>query len=156
MKKIYYEKVGRKYIPVREYDREFVDSVPKGTHIIMCYPGGKSTRYNIDPAYAPLIAASRVAEDAMATAIQRASEIRREENSQIPLTPEQKEAWEHLVKVFGERARYLSSSCARDVAESGMKAIQNEANKLLENPSVKLAYNHFMLVCELAKEHQNA
>jgi hypothetical protein len=63
MKKIFYEKVGRRYKPVREYDNDFLDSVPKGSHLVMSYPGGKSTRYNIDPNYAAMIAAGRVAED---------------------------------------------------------------------------------------------
>jgi hypothetical protein len=62
MKKLYYLKEGRKYIPVSEYDSDLLDSFPKGTHIVMCYPGGKSTRYGIDPAYAPMIAAGRLAE----------------------------------------------------------------------------------------------
>jgi hypothetical protein len=62
-KKIYYEKRGRRYVPVMEHDYELMDAMPKGNHLIMCFPGGKSTRYNIDPALAPMIAAGRVAED---------------------------------------------------------------------------------------------
>ena len=151
MKKIFYEKVGRKYVPVSEYDSDLLDALPKGTHIIMSYPGGKSTRYNIDPNYAAMIAAGRVAEDAMCRAIQEESEIRREKNSETPLTPEQVAAWEHLVEVFGERARYLHWQAARDVAEAGLKAMQDEALKLMANPSVKKAYEHFLLVCELTK-----
>lgn len=57
MKKIYYEKIGRKYVPVREYDSDFMDAWPKGTHLVMSYPGGQSKRYNIDPNYAAMIAA---------------------------------------------------------------------------------------------------
>jgi hypothetical protein len=57
MKKIYYEKIGRKYMPVAEYDNEFLDSFPKGNHLVMSYPGGSSRRFNIAPAYAPMIAA---------------------------------------------------------------------------------------------------
>lgn len=154
MKKVFYEKVGRKYVPVSEYDGDLLSALPKGTHIIMSYPGGSSTRYNINPAYGPMIAAGRVAEDAMTRAIQEASEIRREENSETPLTPEQKEAWEHLVKVFGERARYLRWQSARDVAEAALKAMQDEAMKLMENPSVKKAYEHFLLVAELTKDEK--
>ena len=154
MKKIFYEKVGRKYVPVSEYDSDLLDAMPKGTHIIMCYPGGKSTRYNIDPNYAALIAASRVAEDAMSTAVQEASEIRRERNSETPLTLEQKAAWEHLVEVFGDRAKYLYWPAARDVAEAGVKAMQEEAYKLMQNDAVRQAYEQFILVCELTKEHK--
>lgn len=154
MKKVFYEKVGRKYIPVSEYDSVLLDALPKGTHLIMCYPGGRSTRYNIDPNYAAMIAAGRIAEDAMTHAIHEASEIRRERNSDNPLTPEQKAAWEHLVEVFGERAKYLYWPASRDVAEAGLKAMQEEAAQLMENEAVKQAYEQFMLVCELTKEHK--
>ena len=63
MKKIYYEKVGRKYVPVAEYDSDYLDAFPKGSTLVICHPGGQSRRYNIDPDYAALIAAARVAED---------------------------------------------------------------------------------------------
>jgi hypothetical protein len=46
-----------------EYDEYLMDGLPYGNHMIMVYPGGQSTRYNIDPALAPMIAAGRVAED---------------------------------------------------------------------------------------------
>ena len=38
-KKIYYEKRGRRYYPVMENDYELHDAVPKGNHLIMCFPG---------------------------------------------------------------------------------------------------------------------
>jgi hypothetical protein len=75
-KKVYYEKRGRRYVPVSEYDSEYLDSFSKGTHIVMCYPGGQSRRYNIDPNYAAMIAAGRVAEDAICDAMRTASEMR--------------------------------------------------------------------------------
>ena len=62
MKKIYYEKVGRRYVPVYEYDNDFLDAWPRGTHLVTCHPGGQSRRYNIDPNHAALIAAGIVAE----------------------------------------------------------------------------------------------
>jgi len=155
MKKIFYEKVGRKYVPVSEYDSDLVSALPKGTHIIMSYPGGQSTRYRINPAYGPMIAAGRVAEDVISTAIYKASEVRNKERANKPLTPEQKAAWEHLVKVLGDDAKTLHYNSARDIAEAGVKAMQEEAMKLMEHPSVKKSYEHFLLVCELTKENNN-
>lgn len=155
MKKIYYEKKGRRYVPVSEYDSDLLDALPKGAHIVMVYPGGRSTRYMIDPAYGPMIAAGRVAEDAITRAISEASQVRREKNTETPLTPEQKAAWEHLVEVLGERARYLCWESARGVAEAGLKAMQEEANKLMTNPVVKQAFEHFLLIAELAKEDKH-
>ena len=154
-KTIFFKKVGRKYEPVYEYDQELLDSFSKGTHLVDVYPGGSSRRYNIDPAYAPMIAAGRVAEDAISKTIMEASALRVPER-QKPLTPEQKAAWEALAKAMGQE-RYALEWCSyREAAEAGVKAMQEEADKLLSNPSVRKAYERFLLVCELTKEHKNA
>jgi hypothetical protein len=155
MKKIFYEKQGRRYVPVSEYDSDFVDSYTKGTHLVMCYPGGVSRRFNIDPNYAAMIAAGRVAEDAISKVIMEATEIRRNyKNRNTPLTPGQRAAWDNLIKEFGEDARQLEWPSVRECAEAGVKAMVDEADKLMHNPSVRQAYEHFQLVCELAKEHK--
>jgi len=151
MKKLYYIKQGRRYIPVSEYDSDLLDSFPKGAHIVMCYPGGKSTRYGIDPAYAPMIAAGRVAEDAISRAIHAKSEARPKER---PITKRQRAAWEEMKAAFGDEFFSLTFSSTHDLAEAGVQAMQEEANKLLTNPAVKLAYDHFLMVCELTKKDQ--
>jgi hypothetical protein len=151
MKKIYYEKIGRKYIPVAEYDNDFLDSFPKGNHLVMSYPGGSSRRFNINPAYAPMIAAGRVAEDTICKAINKASELRPQ---RTPLTAKQKKAWEALAEAFGDELTTLRGLSIHDCAEAGVKAMQDEAEKLLQNESVRKAYEHFMLVCELARDHK--
>ena len=148
MKKIYYENRGRRYVPVSEYDSEYLDSFSKGTHIVMCYPGGQSRRYNIDPDYAPMIAAGRVAEDAICQAISKASEMRPQ---QTPITLGQKKAWEKLAKEFGSELATLSGLCIRDCAEAGVKAMQAEADKLMQHASVRQAYEQFLVVCQLTQ-----
>lgn len=153
-KTIFYKKVGRRYEPVSEYDNEMLDSFPKGYHLVSVYPGGASRRYNIDPAYAPMIAAARVAEDAISKSIMEAQELRLpHKQRQRPLTPEQREAWDNLVRVFGDDVRQLEWPSVREAAEAGAKAMQEEAEKLLNNPSVRKAYDRFLLVCELTKDH---
>jgi hypothetical protein len=153
MKKIYYEKRGRRYVPVAEYNEEWMDSFHKGTHLVMVYPGGSSRRYNINPAYAPMIAAGRVAGDAMCRAIQTASELR---PRQTPITEGQRRAWKKLAKEFGDDLATLQIDCAHDIAEAGLKALQAEADKLMRHESVKRAYEQFLLVCELTKkENEN-
>lgn len=153
MKKIYYEKVGRRYKPVYEYDSELLDALPKGSHLISVYPGGSSRRYNIDPATAPLLAAGRVAGDALAKALVRAGELRlQQRDRERKMTEGQKAAWENLVKEFGDSAKQLEWPSAREVAEEGVRALQEEAEMLLSNEAVRKAYDHFMLVCKLTKE----
>ena len=151
MKKIYYEKVGRRYVPVSEYDSEYLDSFSKGTHIVMCYPGGQSRRYNIDPNYAAMIAAGRVAEDAISKAVHQASEMRPHNK---PITEKQRKAWENLAKAFGSDRYYIEIPSAREIAEEGVKAMQQEATMLMSNPSVKKAWDRFQLVCQLTKENK--
>lgn len=151
-KKIFYEKVGRRYKPVYEYDQTLMDSMPKGAHLVCVYPGGRSARYSINIAYAPMIAAGRVAEDKISEVIRKASDLRPRNK---PITKKQKEAWDNLVKEFGEDARMLEWPSAREACEVAVKAMQDEAEKLLSNPSVKKAYEHFLLVCELTKEETN-
>ena len=147
MKKIFYEKVGRKYVPVYEYDNELLDSFSKGTHLVDVYPGGSSRRYNIDPNYAAMIAAGRVAEDAISSAIHKASELRPQ---QTPLTVKQQKAWQNLAKEFGQDLCTLQGASTRDIAEAGVVAMQVEADKLMKHESVKQAYDHFMFVAKLA------
>jgi hypothetical protein len=118
----------------------------------MCYPGGQSRRYNVDPALAPMIAAGRVAEDAISKTIMEKSALRVPERHQ-PLTPEQLAAWKHLASTFGQEKYALEWCSYREAAEAGIKAMMEEADVLMSNPSVKNAYEHFMLVCELTKEN---
>lgn len=151
MKKLFYEKVGRRYRPVAEYDNELLDSFSQGNHLVMCYPGGQSRRYNIAPNHAALIAAGRVAEDAMCAAIRQASEMRPQRTL---ITEGQRRAWLKLAKEFGDELATLNVLCARDIAEAGLKAIQAEAEALMTHPAVKDAYEQFLLVCELTKPQE--
>lgn len=148
MKKIFYEKIGRKYVPVSEYDSDYLDSFKKGTHLVCSYPGGQSRRFNIDPAFAPMIAAGLFAEDAICDSIRKASELR---PSRTPITPGQQKAWKKLAKEFGDDLATLNGLCIRDCAEAGVKAMMTEAEKKMANPAVKAAYEQFLMVYELSK-----
>jgi hypothetical protein len=148
-KKIFYEKQGRKYVPVAEYDNELLDSFPKGNHLVMCYPGGSSRRFHIDPNYAAMIAAGRVAEDAISKVLMRASDLH---PKSAPLTEGQRAAWDNLVKEFGEEARYLEWPSAREACEEAVKAMQAEADKLMSHPAVRKSYENFQIVCKLINE----
>ena len=152
MKKIYYEKRGRRYIPVAENDYDMFDAMPKGTHLVMCYPGGTSRRFNVEPNHAAMIAAGRVAEDGICEAMRKASEMRPQ---RTPLTPGQKKAWEKLAKEFGDGLAALSMGSARDHAEAGVNAMIAEADKLMTHPAVRDAYEQFQTVCNLVKQKQN-
>ena len=152
MKKIFYEKQGRRYVPVAEYDNDWMDSFPKGNHLVMCYPGGTSRHFRIDPNYAAMIAAGRVAEDVISRELVRLSDLRPRKK---PITPEQKAAWEKLSEAFGDEIHLLEWPSAREVCEKAVEAMMKEADKLMTNPAVKRAFDNFILVCELTKEKEN-
>ena len=152
MKKIYYEKIGRRYVPVAEYDNDLLDSFSKGSHLVLCYPGGQSRRFNVEPNHAAMIAAGRVAEDAICEAMRKASEMRPQ---RTPLTPGQIKAWNKLAKEFGDGLATLSMGSARDHAEAGVNAMIAEADKLMSHPAVRDAYEQFQTVCNLVKQKQN-
>ena len=153
MKKVYYEKIGRRYHPVAEYDNDLLDSFSKGNHLVMCYPGGTSRRFNVEPNHAAMIAAGRVAEDAICRAISKASELR---PKNTPITEAQQKAWKKLAKEMGDELCTLYGLSVRDCAEAGVKAMIEEAEQLMSNPAVKKAYEHFQLVCELTKEQHES
>lgn len=150
MKKIFYEKVGRRYKPVYEYDQTIMDAFPKGTHIVMCYPGGQTRRYNIDPNYAAMIAAGRIAEDAICRRIQQETELR-PANREIDKETQRK--WKKFIATVPEDFRFMfTHGSARDAAEAGVKAMQEEADKLMQHESVRRAFDNFVLMCQLVKE----
>ena len=80
----------------------------------------------------------------------RASDLR---PKRAPMTPKQIEAWDNLVREFGEEARCLEWPSAREACEEAVKAMQVEADKLLANPTVRKAYEKFLFVAELTKDH---
>ena len=150
MKKIYYEKVGHRYVPVSEYDSDLTDSLSYGDHLISLYRGGSSRCYNIDPNFAAMIAAGRYARDSMCDAIRDAAQIKPNEDRQ--LSPAQLEAWENFVAVMGESGRCIHFNSAHDIAQAGIKAMEQEANKLMTHPAVQDAYNQFLTVCKMVSQ----
>ena len=118
----------------------------------MCYPGGSSRKFNIDPNYAALIAAGRVAQEAMREAIYEAASMHRMEHEGTILTPEQDKAWKKFAKVMGERGKYIQFKSTHDIADAGLKALEEEAAQLMAHPAVKAAYEQFLLVCKMVDQ----
>lgn len=148
----FYVKEGRRYKPVSYYDSKVMEGFGVGAHIVMVYPGGSSRRYQIDPNHAAMIAAGRVAEDAISQALVKASEMRPHRN---PITEKQRKAWENLSKAFGEERYAVEIPSAREIAEAGVKAMQEEAERLMTNPMVRKAYERFLFIADLTRENYN-
>ena len=146
-----YKKVGRRYVEVGEYDPEFMDHVSNGATLIVKRKSCTSRYFNVDPDIVPMLAAAKYCEDEISSAIVRAGELRMQRSDrEREMTPGQRAAWDNLVKEFGDSAKQLEWPSARECAEAGALAMQEEAQKLLANESIKAAYEHFQLLCKLS------
>lgn len=115
---------------------------------------GAYTRHNIEPEFAPLIAAAMFASDTITKRLMSASELRMRDAGERNLTERQKAAWENLILEFGDSAKQLEWPSVREICDAGVDALVAESKSLLENPAVKQAYDHFLLLCELTKESE--
>lgn len=157
-----YKKVGRRYVPVGEYSMEAINRLPYGSHLITVHRTGGIFKYNVDPAYAPLVAASRTYTSAIVDSLREEYDSVRPSTS--PKTKKQKLAWEKLKNAFDEfnhamdqsSTTALLKSSLYDIAESGTKALELEAQRMLQNPAVKNAYEQFLLIYKLTKDNENA
>ena len=149
--KVFYEKVGKRYLPVKEYDDDLMRSFPEGACLVVCRPGVTSYKYVIDPALAPMLAAGKYAEDSMSGAIIKAMEYNPKHQ---PITIRQRELWQELKQSFADQDFTIHSVSAAEAAQAGIKALEQEVEKMLSVPAVQLAYDHFMTVWALTKEHQ--
>lgn len=91
-----YEKVGKRYMAVSE--ERMWDSWPHGFHLVYSYPGGRSTRFKIEPETAALLAAAKAKEDAISKVLYEALYMR---PTQRPVTEKQSKAWEAFKQAMG-------------------------------------------------------
>ena len=151
---VFYKKIGNDFVPVYYYDSEVMDAISEGSHLIVKRKGSDMRLYNVEPALAPMIAAGLYAKDKMTAALLKASELRMPASKQ-PLTAAQVQAWNALAASFGKEMYQLEWPSYAEIAEAGITAMQEEAEKLLEHPSVRTAYDQFLLMCELARKDSN-
>jgi hypothetical protein len=152
MNTVFYKKVGRRYQPVSEYDSELCDAFPQGAHLVVTKPGSRSIQYRIDPNYAAMIAAGRYAQDAMADSIREATELRPHNHE---MSEAEQAKWKQFIRTMPDEFRFMMThGSAMDAVFAGIKAMEQEADKMLSNPAVRKAYDNFMLMCKLTKEEE--
>ncbi len=95
-----------------------------------------------------MIAAGRTAEDAIATAVAKAMELR---DNVTPYTKRQKELIRELTSTMKAQDIKWIRPAARDAANAGVRALMDEADNLMKHPAVKQAYEHFLLVSKLTQ-----
>jgi len=124
-----------------------IDDLPLGCHLVFNNGDRKTFYYRITPEFAPLIAAGLYAEDTLSNAIMEATDLR---PNKTPLTPGQIAAWENLSKEFGDQIHALAWPSAREASDQAIKVLIAEAEKLMYNPTIRKAYDNFMLTVKLS------
>jgi hypothetical protein len=153
MKKTFYEKKGRRYVPVYEYDSQLLESYKSGAHLVIVKAGHTMKRHNIKPELAPMIAAAQIAREKITDALVQASEMR---SSRPPITEQQLEAWNNLAAAFGDSLCTLETNSVFNIVETGINAMIEEAERLLTNPSARAAYEQFLFVSALTENSSNS
>lgn len=152
MKKTYYIKEGRKYVPVAEYDSELMDSYPYGSHLVVNKRGSGMRRFCINPDFPALLAAASIMEDTLSHLLYKAGEARPHKE---PLTKQQIAAWNKMKKVMGEELFMLQYKSCREIAEELLKEIQKEAEGASANPLVEDARNAYITAILLTTKVDN-
>lgn len=121
----YYEKRGRRYIPVAEADTW--TAIPFGTHAVTVGPVGQRWLHNVQPDRVAVEAAMLEAQDAMETALHQAMLLRPERR---PMTPRERKAWEAYCAVLGgaPTAMRFEGISPRTVAEAAIAALRAKLN----------------------------
>lgn len=118
---VFYEKRGRRYFPVSEYNGDWYSSLPAGSHLIHVEPGIRSTLHNVNPARAEVLAALREGRDAAIAAVLSAWEAKPSRG----LTPKEREAFAEYKRILGDDDASLTlwRASASDVVDALEAAI---------------------------------
>lgn len=125
MRDVLYRKIGRRYKAVAEYDSVAMDALPEGAHLIVVQPGVRSTRCNVNPDHAGLLAAFAKHRDMLCGAVRKASELKPRQPSN-----KQKQAWAAYCKVMGTDVPImLEGSSINDIVTALEQALLKEVNE---------------------------
>lgn len=117
----YYKKVGNRYKPVLEKDVWAGETWNEGCHLVICKPGTKTIRYNIEPDDSAFLAASILNSDFLAKMLLEASRG----EMKAPITEEQKKAWDEMGRVFDGGPFLITFPSAQEIARKFFEKIKN-------------------------------
>ncbi|MCX7592624.1 MAG: hypothetical protein N2235_02470 [Fischerella sp.] len=148
-REVYYRKEGRKYVPVAESAIDLFEALPYGFYVVEVNSTGQHSRRGIDPRFADFAAAALHLKSRLVDILLDAS--RAKLSAKQPLTPEQLAAWQELNRVFGDSISLLHPSL-QDIAAQFLEEIQRKAQELHDNPTVRAAYEQYLMAVELTRD----
>lgn len=122
---VFYTKQGRRYVPALQYDSDLVDALPPGAHLIMVSPGIRSTRYNVNPAHASVLAAAHRMREPMIEALRKASRLQLDRHRKLNV--EQQAAWLAFTQAMGEGSNLVHSNSLTGIVDAGIAVLEEAA-----------------------------
>ena len=116
-----YQKVGRRYKQVGEYMQ--FDCFPLGAHLLVVNKGCTSYLRNVEPDKAGVLAAMKIAKDAMVQAFMEASDLR-PANQPVTITEEQRRLLDEL-KATGFCTEMWIRESIQGIIDAGMKVLED-------------------------------
>ena len=116
-----YQKVGRRYKQVGEYMQ--FDCFPLGAHLLVVNKGCTSYLRNVEPDKAGVLAAMKIAKDAMTQAFMKASDLR-PVNQPVTITEEQRRLLDEL-KATGFCTEMWIRESIQGIIDAGMKVLED-------------------------------
>ena len=147
----FYKKVGRKYVAVSKWERDLTDSLPFGHHLISVGNGMKSTRININPDKARLLAARIMTERELPSVLREASKY-----TASVMSETSRHAWNEFVKTLPENQLYsVTSPSAHDVVSKMLDYMLSKTERDLidNNAVVQEAWDNFRAVCIMCADN---
>ena len=148
-KTVYYQKRNGRYIPVREYDSNFLDSRAYGTYVTNVVRGSRSTKYVVDADFLALEAAALELKDQLADIVLKANELR---PASTPVTEHQRELWDQLLE---SGIGHVFVPSPYDIADQFLQVIMDKAKQMIsENACVRDLQEQYQTALALVKKEE--
>lgn len=116
-----YQKYGRRYVELGKYVD--LDCYEYGAHLLVVNKGCTSYLRNVEPDKAGVLAAMKIAKDAMVQAFMEASDLR-PANQPVTITEEQRRLLDEL-KATGFNESIWIRESIRGIIDAGMKVLED-------------------------------
>jgi hypothetical protein len=141
------------YRPVSKYDIELTSAMPFGDHLVVkVKPGVTSTRYNINPDLASLLAASIKCEDRLVEKLLEVGTEAMDDFHKGDLGKEVQQKYQEFLDAYGRYNVVLRGASYADMTRAFFAELIDEARNMLKNPAARAAFDEYLLTCKLCGE----
>lgn len=126
----WYEKRGRRYVPVAEHEMRGWDVWTEGTYLVSVKPGVRSTMRLVSPASGEVEAAIKIVKDGMLSAMLQMNQSAGEPMAKTEEDRERaKKAHAAYMEIMGDRGAWFKGVSMHDVIDAGLSVLREHMKK---------------------------